>query len=414
MEQAIFQAIRQKENARLLELVTPASLTVADQDGVTPLLFAATEGRPGAVHILVQAGASLFQIDKGGRTAFLCAAAEGHEEICTILFASNPGTARSCTKVRAPAAEGACSHGVATDRSRPLPLQAGNSAMHRAAAYGRTHLIPTLIQAGCPLNSVNNAGETPLGRAARWGHASTVKVLLDAGADPAIADSGGTRPADWAQRKGFEDVASILDAFIPPQGGRRRSIALRDAGLAAGLSAEEAAQLGHLGAARARGASLTGPMPPLPETAVAPLPPSAAAPPTPLSAEEERLRSFADWGEEEVGPATVEGWMYKQGHIIKNWKRRWFVLEERTIRYYATPTSAKPKGTIVLVPDTEVFVEARYPKPNSFTILTPAKRFVLNCECEGAPDAGWGDGPAAPPTLLFMPAPFLQRTWRTG
>lgn len=69
------------------------------QDGVTPLLYAATEGRPGAVHILVQAGASLFQLDKGGRTAFLCAAAEGHDEICTILFASNPGTARSCTKV---------------------------------------------------------------------------------------------------------------------------------------------------------------------------------------------------------------------------------------------------------------------------------------------------------------------------
>lgn len=393
MEQAIFQAIRQRENARLLELVTPTSLTVADQDGVTPLLFAATEGRPGAVHILVQAGASLFQIDKGGRTAFLCAAAEGHEEICTILFASNPGTARSCTKVRG---------GVGTARPRPISLhvphpslvQAGNSAMHRAAAYGRTHLIPTLIQAGCPLNSVNNAGETPLGRAARWGHASTVKVLLDAGADQTIADSGGVRPAEWAARKGFDDVSAVFDTFIAPQGGRRRSVALRDAGLAAGLSPEEAAQLGHLSAARARGTSLTAPLPPLPEASVAPpaaLPPSSAvAPPTPLSAEDERLRSFTDWGEEEVGPATVEGWMYKQGHIIKNWKRRWFVLEERTIRYYATPTSAKPKGTIVLVPDTEVFVEARYPKPNSFTILTPVKRFVLNCECEGAPGVGAG------------------------
>ena len=274
-----------------------------------------------------------------------------------------------------------------------LDTQAGNSAMHRAAAYGRTQLIPTLLQAGCPLNSVNAAGETPLGRAARWGHASTAKVLLDAGADPTIADSSGARPADWAARKGFADVAAVLSAHVPQQssGVRRRSLALQQAGLAAGLSAEEAAHLGHLGTARARGVSLTAPLPPLPEGSAAPAGGAAAAGPgsggvadaAGLSEEELRLRSFTDWGEEEAGPATVEGWMYKQGHIIKNWKRRWFVLEERTIKYFATPTSAKPKGTIVLVPDTEVFVEARYPKPNSFTILTPAKRFVLNCECEG-------------------------------
>ena len=31
MEQAIFQAIRKRENARLLELVTPATLSIADQ-----------------------------------------------------------------------------------------------------------------------------------------------------------------------------------------------------------------------------------------------------------------------------------------------------------------------------------------------------------------------------------------------
>lgn len=285
---------------------------------------------------------------------------------------------------------------VAAPAAPRLPTtQAGNSAMHRAAAYGRTQLIPTLLQAGCPLNSVNAAGETPLGRAARWGHASTVRVLLDAGADPAIADSGGARPADWAARKGFADVAAVLSAHVPQQssGVRRRSLALQQAGLAAGLSAEEAAHLGHLGTARARGLSLTAPLPPLPEGSAAPAGGAgAAARPgsgsvadaTCLSEEELRLRGFTDWGEEEAGPATVEGWMYKQGHIIKNWKRRWFVLEERTIKYFATPTSAKPKGTIVLVPDTEVFVEARYPKPNSFTVLTPAKRFVLNCECEGA------------------------------
>lgn len=282
--------------------------------------------------------------------------------------------------------------------------------MHRAAAYGRSHLIPTLLQAGCPLNSVNAAGETPLGRAARWGHASTVKVLLDAGADPKIADLGGLRPIDWASRKGFTDVVAVLEAFVPPQNARRKSLAVHTGVLFPGLSAEDAAA-NHLHnglVARARGTSLSAsinPMPQVPEASSEQVKPSAAAVVTPaaglpMSDDEMRAKSFSDWGEEEAGPATVEGWMYKQGHIIRNWKRRWFVLEERTIRYYATPTSAKPKGTIVLVPDTEVFIEARYPKPNSFTILTPAKRFVLNCECEGE---SWWESDQGNVYLLALP-----------
>lgn len=364
VEHPIFTAIRLRQNARLLELVTPVSLTTADSEGVTPLLFAALEGRPGAVHILCQLGANLFQVDKAGRTAFLCAAAEGHDEICSILFACNPGTARSCTK-------------------------SGNSSIHRAAAYGRTHLLSTLLHAGCPLNAVNNAGETPLGRASRWGHTSAVQALLEAGADPMIGDNSGLRPIDWALRKGFDDVVQLLSTFAPPPRPSRKS--MRPTAATAALMASQSEDSSSLATGAARSRAYSGALPRVAEEGTAAGGTSGFKTVDVVgdhaSGDEDddsRQRSFTDTTDyaEESGPATVEGWMYKRGHIVRNWKRRWFVLEDRTLRYFATPESKFPKGTILLVPDTEVFIEAKYPKPNSFTILTPSKRFILNCECE--------------------------------
>lgn len=41
-----------------------------------------------------------------------------------------------------------------------------------------------------------------------------------------------------------------------------------------------------------------------------------------------------------------EGWLVKQGHLIKNWKRRWFVLEYPLLHYYKTPEDSTPRGTI--------------------------------------------------------------------
>jgi Ran GTPase-activating protein (RanGAP) involved in mRNA processing and transport len=42
------------------------------------------------------------------------------------------------------------------------------------------------------------------------------------------------------------------------------------------------------------------------------------------------------------------GWMYKEGSLVKNWKRRLFVLYSSSIEYYAKPTDSSPKGTIKL------------------------------------------------------------------
>ena len=59
------------------------------------------------------------------------------------------------------------------------------------------------------------------------------------------------------------------------------------------------------------------------------------------------------------------GWLIKQGHSVRNWKRRWFVLRESVLEYYASPKDAVPRGKIALkdvvavVPD--VAADAEHP-----------------------------------------------------
>ena len=41
-----------------------------------------------------------------------------------------------------------------------------------------------------------------------------------------------------------------------------------------------------------------------------------------------------------------QGYLSKQGHIIRNWKKRSFVLMRDELRYYKSETEKKPQGKI--------------------------------------------------------------------
>ncbi|PRP84407.1 hypothetical protein PROFUN_08087 [Planoprotostelium fungivorum] len=43
------------------------------------------------------------------------------------------------------------------------------------------------------------------------------------------------------------------------------------------------------------------------------------------------------------------GWMIKEGHFVKSWKRRWFVLSRNLLIYYKSPEDAEPIGIIPLL-----------------------------------------------------------------
>jgi hypothetical protein len=51
---------------------------------------------------------------------------------------------------------------------------------------------------------------------------------------------------------------------------------------------------------------------------------------------------------EEETPPIKEGYLVKQGHVAKNWKKRYFVLKSDVIIYYENDQKKKEKGTISL------------------------------------------------------------------
>jgi hypothetical protein len=44
----------------------------------------------------------------------------------------------------------------------------------------------------------------------------------------------------------------------------------------------------------------------------------------------------------------LEGWLIKEGRLVKSWKKRWFVLTKNKLSYYATKEKTKLKGEVVI------------------------------------------------------------------
>jgi hypothetical protein len=79
-----------------------------------------------------------------------------------------------------------------------------------------------------------------------------------------------------------------------------------------------------------------------------------------------------------------KGFLTKLGAVVKNWKKRFFVLTEGgCLYYYKDDGSNPPQGVILL----ERSVVCDYPdKANTFSVNTPLRNFVITCgsqeECE--------------------------------
>ncbi|CAH1251027.1 PPP1R12A [Branchiostoma lanceolatum] len=76
--------------------------------------------------------------------------------------------------------------------------KSGASALHVAAAKGYIKVMQLLIQAGVPINAVDNDGWTPLHAAAHWGQKEACEVLAESMCNMNIANYAGQSPFDIA------------------------------------------------------------------------------------------------------------------------------------------------------------------------------------------------------------------------
>ncbi len=79
----------------------------------------------------------------------------------------------------------------------------------------------------------------------------------------------------------------------------------------------------------------------------------------------------------DIDPASVtkEGWLIKQGHVVKNWKQRWFVLANSELSYFKTKDDSKAAGVIDLAA-AEVRVSGL--REHCMELNTPEKVFYIS------------------------------------
>jgi ankyrin repeat protein len=199
----------------------PSSSEIAAYSGVHAAAWA---GQADEVRRLIDGGADPNAVDGAGRTPLHVAAFASHEDAAAALVkgGADPNLLdheRYDIITIAAVADDAemVRHAVELGGNpRNVTSIYDGTALIAAAHLGHFEVVQVLIEAGAPLDHVNNLGWTALMEAVILGdggdrHIRTVRSLVEAGADRTIADRQGRTPLDHARERGYAEMIAILE-----------------------------------------------------------------------------------------------------------------------------------------------------------------------------------------------------------
>jgi uncharacterized protein len=209
-------------------LAQGADVNHVDSNGMGALVMCAFRGNGEIAKLLLEAGADLNTKDEFGRTPLLSSAMRGNDEVTTVLLAAgadpNLASERGETPLIKAVARGDLADvevllaaGATVD---PVETSQGRQALHIASARGYGDVAATLIKAGAPLNTADNAGATPIMLAGNHGNYKVTKALAKAG----TGSSKSTNECQLAgtTKKCGEKCPGALNASKAPAQGDAR------------------------------------------------------------------------------------------------------------------------------------------------------------------------------------------------
>lgn len=188
----IFKAIAEgNQTALKASLETTTDIEGRNSQGDTPLLAAARSGNLVLMALLLRHGADINALDSTRRDILNIAISQGNSDMVRWALDNN------------------------IDPTMVTSVYSG-SALIYACHQGQVEIVAMLIDAGAPLDRVNNLGWTALLETTILGDGSAAyqkiaSLLVRAGADKTIADRDGKTPLAHARARSHTKVAAILE-----------------------------------------------------------------------------------------------------------------------------------------------------------------------------------------------------------
>eukprot|EP00090_Calanus_glacialis_P016207 TRINITY_DN25430_c0_g1_i1.p1 TRINITY_DN25430_c0_g1~~TRINITY_DN25430_c0_g1_i1.p1 ORF type:complete len:422 (-),score=115.12 TRINITY_DN25430_c0_g1_i1:289-1554(-) len=194
-----------------------------DQDGTTPLMLAAGNGRVEVVSLLLEEGADPNIRKNTGVTAIFLASVGGYLDIVSTLVKAgadaDPQSQEGGTPLMAAAQAGhmdVVEKLLLSGADHNACMWDGANTLFLAGQNGHARIVMHLLAIpGMHVNQQRRDGATPLWIAAQMGHEDCVRLMLRGGADVDLARADGATPLFKACHKGHEEVVKEILRFKP-------------------------------------------------------------------------------------------------------------------------------------------------------------------------------------------------------
>lgn len=187
----LHKAAQENDLATLREYIEDgADLDERDGFGRTPAHVAAFASHDDIIRALAQAGADMNALEQGIYDVVTIAVVANDPELVSVAIE------------------------VGNDPGLTTSIYDG-TALIAAAHLGHHEVVRRLINAGAPLDHINNLEWTALIESVILGdggpdHFMTAKALIEAGADISIGDREGTTPLQHAESRGYSEIAELI------------------------------------------------------------------------------------------------------------------------------------------------------------------------------------------------------------